>query len=216
MPVDLEPTPFTVVIADDHDVVRDGVRTLLERSGGEFHVVAEAADVPSALERVRTLHPDLLILDVSMPGGPSLSSLPYAFAAHPELKVVVLTMHEDPGYARQALEAGAHGYVLKEAEPAELMQAFRSAVIGATYVHPRLGALLADEAPDDVDPSVLNERELDVVRLVANGHTNAQIAEMLHAPEGAVKAARDRVTQKLGLGSRTELTAYAQRVGLTG
>jgi two-component system response regulator NreC len=210
----LEPTPFTVVIADDHDVVRDGVRTLLERSGGEFRVIAEAADVPSTLEHVRTLQPDLLILDVSMPGGPSLTSLPEAFTAHADLKVVVLTMHEDPAYARQALDAGAHGYVLKEAEPAELMQAFRNAVIGTTYVHPRLGALLAEDAAGDVDPSVLNERELEVVRLVARGHTNAQIAEMLHVPEGSVKAARDRVGEKLGVGSRTELSAYARRVGL--
>ncbi len=162
----------------------------------------------------RAYQPDLLILDVSMPGGPSLASLPEAFAAHPELKVVILTMHEDPAYARQALDAGAHGYVLKEAEPAELMQAFRSAVIGTTYVHPRLGAMLADEGGDDVNPSVLNERELEVVRLVANGHTNGQIAEMLHVPEGSVKATRDRVGDKLGVGSRTELTAYARRVGL--
>ncbi len=210
----MEPSAFTVVIADDHDVVRDGVRTLLERSGGEFRVVAEAADVPSTLEHVRSLHPDLLILDVSMPGGPSLSSLPYAFAAHEDLKVVVLTMHEDPGYARQALDAGAHGYVLKEAEPAELMQAFRSAVTGTKYVHPRLGALLADEAPEDVDPSVLNDREREIVELVARGHTNAQIAEMLHIPERAVKGARDRVGEKLGVSSRTELSAYARRVGI--
>jgi len=210
----LELTAFTVVIADDHDVVRDGVRTLLERSGGEFRVVAEAADVPATLEHVRQLHPDLLILDVSMPGGPSLSSLPYIFASHPDLKVVVLTMHEDPGYARQALAAGAHGYVLKEAEPADLMQAFRSAVTGAKYVHPRLGAVLAQDAPDDVDPSVLNERELEVVRLVARGHTNAQIAEMLHVPERGVKVTRDRVGDKLGVASRTELTAYARRVSL--
>jgi two-component system response regulator NreC len=211
---DLEPSPFTVVIADDHDVVRDGVRTLLERSGGEFRVVAEAADVPSTLEHVRELHPDLLILDVSMPGGPSLSSLPSAFAAHADLKVVVLTMHEDPGYARQALDAGAHGYVLKEAEPAELMQAFRSAVIGTTYVHPRLEALLSEEPVEDVDPAVLDDRELEVVRLIARGRTNAQVAEMLHVPERSVKATRDRVGEKLGVGSRTELTAYARRVGL--
>jgi len=210
----LEPTPFTVVIADDHDVVRDGVRTLLERSGGEFRVIGEAADVPAALEHVRALHPDLLILDVSMPGGPSLSSLPYVFAAHEDIKVVVLTMHEDPGYARQALDAGAHGYVLKEAEPAELMQAFRGAVTGTTYVHHRVSAVLAEEAPADIEPDVLNERELEVVRLVARGHTNAQIAEMLHVPERAVKATRDRVGDKLGITSRTGVAAYARRVGV--
>lgn len=214
MTSNLEPTPFTVVIADDHDVVRDGVRTLLERSGGEFRVVAEAADVPSTLEHVRELRPDLLILDVSMPGGPSLSYLPEAFAAHGDLRVVVLTMHEDPGYARQALDAGAHGYVLKEAEPTELMQAFRSAVLGTRYVHPRLGAVLAEQTEQDVDPAVLNERELEVVRLIARGRTNGQVAEMLHVPERTVKVTRDRVGEKLGLGSRTELTAYARRVGL--
>jgi two-component system response regulator NreC len=210
----LEPSPFTVVIADDHDVVRDGVRTLLERSGGEFRVVGEAADVSSTLAHVRELHPDLLILDVSMPDGPSLSSLPEAFAAHEDLKVVVLTMHEDPGYARQALDAGAHGYVLKEAEPTELMQAFRSAVIGARYVHPRLEQMLAVENAGDVDPAVLSERELEVVRLIARGRTNAQVAEMLHVPEQSVKATRERVGEKLGVATRTELTAYARRVGL--
>jgi two-component system response regulator NreC len=211
---DLEPSPFTVVIADDHDVVRDGVRTLLERSGGEFRVVAEAADVPATLEHVRALQPDLLILDISMPDGPSLSSLPEAFAAHADLKVVVLTMHEDPGYAHQALDAGAHGYVLKEAEPSELMQAFRSAVIGTKYIHPRLEAMLTAGDRRDVDPAVLDDRELEVVRLIARGRTNAQVAEMLHMPERSVKAIRDRVGEKLGVGSRTELTAYARRVGL--
>lgn len=209
-----DPSPFTVVIADDHDVVRDGIRTLLTRSGGEFKVIGEAASVEETVDSVRELQPDLLILDVSMPGGPSLSALPTLFAEHAEMKVVVLTMHEDPAYATEALNAGAHGYVVKEAEPSDLMQGFRSAVTGGSYLHPRVGALMPDTARNDPDPQTLNEREREVVRLVALGHTNAQVAERLHIAERAVKTYRDRIATTLGLASRTELTAYARRVGL--
>src|SRR5689334_14279668 len=122
--------PITVIIADDHTVVRDGIRAVLEREAGEFEVVAEAADVPSTIRAVREHKPDLLTLDLTMPGGSSLAALPQCFIAHPELAVAILTMREDPEYARQALRAGARSYVLKEAEPAELLQAFRLAVAG--------------------------------------------------------------------------------------
>jgi len=135
--------PIDVLIADDHSVVRDGIRTVLEREDGEFRVVGEAADVPSTITAVRELRPDLLTLDLTMPGGSSLAALPACFMAHPDLAVAILTMREDPEYARQALRAGARSYVLKEAEPAELLQAFRLAVAGGNYLHPRLGALLA-------------------------------------------------------------------------
>ena len=208
-----DPSPFTVVIADDHDVVRDGIRTLLQRSGGEFKVVGEADDVQSTLDTVREHQPDLLILDVSMPGGPSLSALPTLFEEHRDMKVVVLTMHEDPAYASEALNAGAHGYVVKEAEPTDLMQGFRNAVTGKSYVHPRVEALMPQSEPDDPDPRTLNEREREVVRLVALGHTNAQVAERLHIAERAVKTYRDRIGVKLGVASRTELAGYARRVG---
>lgn len=208
--------PFTVVIADDHAVVRDGVRGLLERADGEFEVVAEAADVPSVVVEVRRHQPDLLILDLSMPGGSSLAALPACFAAHPSLAVAILTMHEDPAYAREAIRAGARSYVVKEAEPAELLQAFRTAVTGGSYVHPRLGALLAasdeDQGPNGV---ALSEREREVVRLIALGHTNPQIAERLHVAERTVKTYRARAVEKLGFSSRAEITAYARRAGLT-
>lgn len=213
----LETNPFAVVIADDHAVVRNGVRTLLERSGGEFQVVAEAWDVPSALQAVTSLRPDLLILDLSMPGGPSLGALPECFAAHPELAVAVLTMHEDPAYAREAIRAGARSYVVKEAEPSELMQAFRAAVTGGSYVHPRLGAALAagvQEGGEDGELA-LSEREREVIRLVALGHTNPQIGEQLHLAERTVKTYRARAVEKLGISSRAEITAYARRTGLT-
>jgi len=132
-----------VIIADDHTVVRDGIRAVLQRENGEFRVVAEAADVPSTIRAVREHKPDLLTLDLTMPGGSSLGALPSCFISHPTLAVAILTMREDPEYARQALRAGARSYVLKEAEPAELLQAFRLAVAGGNYLHPRLGALMA-------------------------------------------------------------------------
>lgn len=206
--------PITVIIADDHAVVRDGIRTVLERQAGEFEVVAEAADVPSTIKAVREHKPDLLTLDLTMPGGSSLGALPSCFVAHPQLAVAILTMREDPEYARQALRAGARSYVLKEAEPAELLQAFRLAVAGGNYLHPRLGAVLAagDTAP--ADGVALSEREREVVRLIANGYTNPQIAEQLHVAERTVKTYRARAIEKLGFSSRAEITAYARKLGL--
>src|SRR4030081_769582 len=161
--------PIRVIIADDHAVVRDGIRMVLEREAGEFDVVAEAADVPSTIKEVREHKPDLLTLDLTMPGGSSLAALPSCFVAHPTLAVAILTMREDPEYARQALRAGARRYVLKDAEPAELLQAFRLAVAGGNYLHPRLGALMATGEQNASDGVVLSEREREVVRLIANG-----------------------------------------------
>jgi len=206
--------PIRVIIADDHAVVRDGIRIVLEREAGEFEVVAEAADVPSTIKEVREHKPDLLTLDLTMPGGSSLAALPSCFVAHPTLAVAILTMREDPEYARQALRAGARSYVLKEAEPSELLQAFRLAVAGGNYLHPRLGAMMAagDESP--ADGVALSEREREVVRLIANGYTNPQIAEQLHVAERTVKTYRARAIEKLGFSSRSEITAYARKLGL--
>jgi two-component system, NarL family, response regulator NreC len=206
--------PIEVLIADDHSVVRDGIRAVLEREGDEFKVVAEAADVPATIREVRAHRPDLLTLDLTMPGGSSLAALPQCFVAHPSLAVAILTMREDPEYARQALRAGARSYVLKEAEPAELLQAFRLAVAGGNYLHPRLGALIAGGSESSQEGPALSEREREVVRLVAMGHTNPQIAEQLHVAERTVKTYRARAIEKLGFSSRAELTAYAKRIGL--
>jgi two-component system, NarL family, response regulator NreC len=206
--------PIEVIIADDHSVVRDGIRTVLEREDGEFKIVAEAADVPSTIRAVRDHKPDLLTLDLTMPGGSSLAALPACFMAHPTLAVAILTMREDPEYARQALRAGARSYVLKEAEPAELLQAFRLAVAGGNYLHPRLGALMATGEENASDGVALSEREREVVRLIANGYTNPQIAEQLHVAERTVKTYRARAIEKLGFSSRAEITAYVRRIGL--
>ncbi len=206
--------PTTVIIADDHTVVRDGIRAVLEREAGEFQVVAEAADIPSLLRGVREHKPDLLTLDLTMPGGSSLAALPACFIAHPTLAVAILTMREDPEYARQALRAGARSYVLKEAEPAELLQAFRLAVAGGNYLHPRLGALMATGDDGAGDSVTLSEREREVVRLIANGYTNPEIAEQLNVAERTVKTYRARAIEKLGFSSRAEITAYVRRIGL--
>ena len=207
--------PIDVIIADDHAVVRDGIRTVLEREADEFRVVAEAADVPSTIRLVREHKPDLLTLDLAMPGGSSLAALPSCFIAHPTLAVAILTMREDPEYARQALRAGARSYVLKEAEPAELLQAFRLAVAGGNYLHPRLGALMATGEEGATDGVVLSEREREVVRLIANGYTNPEIAEQLNVAERTVKTYRARAIEKLGFSSRAEITAYVRRIGLS-
>src|ERR1700751_3621975 len=206
--------PIDVIIADDHSVVRDGIRTVLERTDGEFRVIGETADVPSTIREVRELKPDLLTLDLSMPGGSSLGALPACFIAHPTLAVAILTMREDPEYARQALRAGARSYVLKEADPPELLQAFRIAVAGGNYLHPRLGAQMATGEQNPTDGVALSEREQEVVRLIANGYTNPQIADQLHVAERTVKTYRARAIEKLGFSSRAEITASVRRIGL--
>jgi two-component system, NarL family, response regulator NreC len=205
--------PIDVIIADDHAIVRDGIRTVLERQKGEFRVVAEAADVPIMIREVTEHKPDLLTLDLTMPGGSSLAALPSCFIAHPKLAVAILTMREDPEYARQALRAGARSYVLKEAEPEELLQAFRLAVAGENYLHPRLGALLATGTDTSEDPQ-LSTREREVVRLIAAGYTNPEIAVQLDVAERTVKTYRSRAIDKLGFSSRAEITAYVRRIGL--
>jgi two-component system response regulator NreC len=205
--------PITVIIADDHAVVRDGIRAVLQREAGEFEVVAEAADIPTMVRLVREHRPDLLTLDLTMPGGSSLGALPSCFIAQPDLAVAILTMREDPEYARQALRAGARSYVLKEAEPAELLQAFRLAVGGGNYLHPRLGAQMAT-GEDTGEEVVLSDREREVVRLIANGYTNPEIATRLNVAERTVKTYRARAIEKLGFSSRAEITAYVRRVGL--
>jgi two-component system response regulator NreC len=130
------------------------------------------------------------------------------------MAVAILTMREDPEYARQALRAGARSYVLKEAEPAELLQAFRLAVAGGNYLHPRLGALMAAGEEPGGDSVVLSDREREVVRLIANGYTNPEIADKLSVAERTVKTYRARAIEKLGFSSRAEITAYVRKVGL--
>jgi two-component system, NarL family, response regulator NreC len=196
-----------VVIADDHAVVRRGLRQVLEADGG-FDLVAEASDLDAARRYVRGHHPDVLVLDLNMPGGSSLDAIPEIRAEAPATQIVVLTMQDEPEYARSALGAGALGYVLKEAAEAELVDAIRRAAAGDTYLNPRLGARLA-AAPPPGPPDGLSEREVQVLRMIALGHTNAEIASELFLSVRTVETHRAHIQQKLRLGSRAELVRYA-------
>lgn len=201
---------ITIVIADDHQLVRSGLRLLLESEPG-FRVVAEAGDVSTTERRVTAYHPHVLILDLSMPGGSSLPSIPRIRAAAPDTQIVVLTMHDEPAIAREALRAGAIGYVLKGAADAELMLAVRLAARGRTYLQPELGARLAAELPPRaIQPDDLSARELEVLKLIALGHTNTEIASMLYLSVRTVESHRAHIQQKLGRSSRADLVAYAR------
>jgi two-component system response regulator NreC len=200
------------VIADDHAIVRRGLRQLLDSEDG-FEVVAEADDVESARRYLRGHRPDVLVLDLSMPGESSLEAIPKLREEFPSTQIVVLTMNNEPAYARTALGAGVLGYVLKESADAELIEAVRAAVAGERYLNPRLGAKVAAEPPPG-PPDGLSERELEILRMIALGHTNAQVADELFLSVRTVETHRAHIQQKLGLTDRSELVRYALDKGL--
>jgi two-component system response regulator NreC len=202
----------TIVLADDHAVVRSALRMLLDSEPG-FEVVAEAGDAEAATRYVLGHKPTVLILDLNMPGGSSLEAIPAIQEASPATEIVVLTMQNEPAFARKALQAGVRGYVLKEAAEAELVQAVRSAAAGDTYLQPALGARLASE-PESQRGDELSDREREVLKLIALGHTNAEIAEQLYLSIRTVESHRAHIQQKLRLSSRAELVSYALKHGL--
>jgi two-component system, NarL family, response regulator NreC len=208
------PDTIRIVIADDHAVVRRGLRQLLEAEPG-FEVLAEAADLESTRRRIAGHRPDVLVLDLNMPGGSALRGIPEMRAECPETQIVVLTMQDEPAYARRALSAGALGYVLKEAAEEELIEAIRRAAAGDTYLNPRLGALLAAE-PAPGPPGGLSSRESEVLRMIALGHTNVEIAERLYLSVRTVETHRAHIQQKLRLATRSDLVRYALDHNLLG
>jgi len=200
-----------VLIADDHALVRSGLRMLLE-SEGDFEVVAEAGTADEAIRAARLEKPDVVLLDVVMPGRSGLEALGDVLEAAPDAKVLVLSMQDDPRYVREAFAAGASGYLLKEAADAELVAALREVAAGAHYVHPALGARMAAadaaaQAKAASDP--LSEREREVLRLLALGHTNQEIAKMLYISVRTAETHRAHIMQKLRLSTRAELVRYA-------
>ena len=199
--------PIRVVIADDHAVVRRGLRQVLE-SEQSVEVVAEAANLEDARRYVRGHHPTVLVLDLNLPDGLSLDAIPELRSEFPDTQIVVLTMQNEPAYARRALSAGALGYVLKEAAESELVEAVHRASMGDSYLNPRLGARVAAEPPPG-PPDGLSKREAEVLRMIALGHTNAEVAEQLYLSVRTVETHRAHIQQKLGLSSRAELVAYA-------
>jgi two-component system response regulator NreC len=199
----------TVMIADDHAVVRSGLRFLLDAADG-LRVVAEAGDVPDAVRMIRAHRPAVAVFDLNMPGGSSLEAIRDLRSSTPETAIVVLTMQDDPAFARRALQNGALGFVLKEAADEELLKAIRLAANGETYLNPQLGARMAAQ-PDlpKGPPDDLTDRELEVLRRIALGHTNTEIAEQLYLSVRTVETHRAHIQRKLRRSSRAELVQYA-------
>jgi two-component system, NarL family, response regulator NreC len=213
---DESPAPadsISIVLADDHEVVRNGLRMVLEAEDG-LEVIAEAGDLETARRYVRAHRPRVLVLDVNLPEGSSLPAIPELREQSPETAVVVLTMQQDIAFAREAMRAGAVGYVLKHAAGSELVDAVRAAAAGETYLNPKLGAQLA-AAPAETDPpDGLTEREVEILRLIGLGHTNGEIAEQLYLSVRTVESHRAHIQQKTGQTTRSELVRYALDHGL--
>jgi DNA-binding NarL/FixJ family response regulator len=204
------------LIVDDHAVVRSGLRKVLEAEQ-DIEVVGEAGDAREAVFATRATKPDVILMDVVMPGKSGVEAIPEVLKDAPEAKVLVLSMQDDPRYVREAFEAGAAGYVLKEAADTDVVAALREVASGGRYVHPTLGArLVAAEAAErkraEQDP--LSERERDVLRLLALGHTNQEIAKMLYISVRTAETHRAHIMQKLRLQTRAELVRYALEQGL--
>jgi DNA-binding NarL/FixJ family response regulator len=212
---------ITVLVADDHPVVRAGVRLLIG-SQSDMEVVGEAADGVECVALVGTLRPHVVVLDLSMPRLPGLGALRALREKHPETRVLVLTMHEDPATARQVLEAGGAGFLVKRAVDVELIAAIRAVHRGEVYLHSALtGPLLemgraAGPTPADTPPDCLSPRERDVLQLLAHGYTNQQVADRIFLSVKTVETYRARLLEKLNLRTRAELTRYAIAHGLLG
>lgn len=207
---------INIVLVDDHAVVRSGLRLLLDAQE-DMKVIGEAGNSKDAIFRARSLKPDVILLDVVMPGESGIEALPRILKESPKTKVLVLSMQDDPSYVRQAFAVGASGYVLKEAADEEVVSAVREIAGGGHYVHPALGArMVAAEAQEraaaEADP--LSEREREVLRLLALGHTNQEIAHELYISVRTAESHRAHIMQKLRLATRAELVRYALSHGL--
>ncbi|MGH2873177.1 MAG: response regulator [Solirubrobacteraceae bacterium] len=205
---------ISIVLVDDHDLVRAGLRLLLEEQE-DFAVVAEAGDIADARRRVAAHRPQVVVLDVDLPDGSSIEAIPSLLETCPQTRIVMLTVHGDPELARDALQAGAAAFVLKEAASAELIQAVRLAASGRTYLNPELGASLAARGSTAARaPHDLTERELEVLRLLALGHTNAETAAQLYLSVRTVESHRAHLQRKTQCSSRAQLVTYAREHGL--
>jgi two-component system response regulator NreC len=205
-----------VIVVDDHAVVRSGLRRVLEAEA-DIEVVAEAGSVREAVFEARAQKPDVIVMDVVMPGESGIEGTPLVLHEAPEAKVLVLSMQDDPRYVREAFAAGASGYVLKEAADTDVVEAVRGVAGGQQYLHPTLGArMIESEArarqEEDADP--LSEREREVLRLLALGHTNQEIATLLFISVRTAESHRAHIMQKLRLQTRAELVRYALAHGL--
>ena len=205
-----------VLVVDDHAVVRVGLRRVLDAEK-DIETVGEAPNAERAVFEALEHKPDVILMDLVMPGKGGIEGMPAVLQAVPDAKVLVLSMQDDPRYVREAFDAGASGYVLKEAADTEVVSAVRAVAAGERYVHPTLGArLIAAEAEEqrraEADP--LSDREREVLRLLALGHTNQEIAKTLYISVRTAETHRAHIMQKLRLTSRAELVRYALAEGM--
>lgn len=212
--------PTRILLADDHAVLRSGLRLLLT-SHNEYEVVGEASSGTETLTLAEQLQPDLILLDLSMPALGGLDALPTLRKLAPSARVLILTMHDDPSYLRQALKLGANGYVLKKAADSELLSAVHAVLRGEVYVHPSMTRILLEDLLPEAQLTnsenawdSLSEREREVLRLVALGHTSAEIAEQLSLSIKTVETYRARGMEKLGLRTRAALVRFVLQEGL--
>ncbi|HEV2857811.1 MAG TPA: response regulator transcription factor [Solirubrobacterales bacterium] len=197
---------ITIVLADDHNLIRAGLRAMLEAED-DLRVIGEAADAPAAQKLVRDRRPDVLVLDLQMPGAEPASDVPKLREEVPGTAIVVLTMQADPRRARDLLRAGAAGYVLKQAAERQLTAAIRTAAGGGSYIDPELGGEVAQLGADPLEQ--LGDRDRELLRLLALGHTNREIGEQLYLSVRAVEVNRAKLLEKLGLETRPELVRFA-------
>lgn len=205
-----------VLVVDDHAVVRAGLRRVLDAED-DIETVGEAPNAERAVFEALESTPDVVLMDVVMPGRSGIEGLPALLQALPDVRVLMLSMQDDPRYVREAFEAGASGYVLKEAADTDVVEAVRVVASGERYVHPALGARLVaadSEERKRAESDPLSEREREVLRLLALGHTNQEIAALLYISVRTAETHRAHIMQKLGLSSRAELVRYALDHGL--
>jgi two-component system response regulator NreC len=207
-----------VLIADDHGVLRAGLRALLNAEP-DLEVVGEAADGDEAMQLARTLQPDVVLMDIHMPGCGGIEATRRLKVLHPDVLVLILTVHEERSLLQEAIRAGAAGYIIKRAVESELINAVHAVSRGDLYVHPAMTRALLDgkTAPridDDLVVEELTPREIEVLRLIAQGHTNRQIADILTISVRTVESHRANLMVKLNLHSRVELVRYAMEHGL--
>jgi two-component system response regulator NreC len=205
--------PTRILVADDHGVLRAGLRALLNAEP-DFEVVGEAADGQAAVRLAEELHPDVALLDLSMPGMDGIQVTRQLKQTLPDTRTLILTFHEDESLPREAIKAGASGYIVKRAAESELISAIHAVCSGSLYVHPTVTrALLKEVSPalvsDETPSEPLSPREMEVLRLIAQGHTNRQVAEALHLSVRTIESHRANLMSKLGLSSRAELVRYA-------
>jgi len=207
-----------ILLADDHAVLRAGLRALLSAQG-DLEVVGEASDGAEAIRLTQTLRPDVVVMDIGMPGVSGIDATARIKRDLPAVKVLILSMHDDQGYLRQVLRAGASGYVLKKAADTELLAAIRAAARGEVFLDPALAKALVEEVLEPRTAAggeipTLSDREREVLRLIAHGHTNQQVADRLCIGVKSVETYKARLMEKLALKGRAELVRYALQHGL--